>query len=136
MANEAILIVETHLPVMMTVADGVGIAKGAILKMTDPFTASLADGDNDIVAGIAAREKIANDGNTKLAVFRGGIFRVLSGTASILIGSPLDTQGASGANEIGVAGINAQNIIGVSLEAAADADTFLMELRPTSMKLA
>ncbi len=136
MANEAVLMIETGPPIPFTVADGTGIEKGTILKMTDPMTAVLADGDNDVFAGIAAEEKIANDGKTTLAVYRQGIFRVLSGTASILIGSPLDTQGASAANEVGVAAANAENIIGISLEAAGDTETFLMELRPTGMKLA
>lgn len=77
MANEATLIVETDLPIMMTVADGAGIEKGTVLKMTDPLTAAAATADNDIFAGIAAVEKIASDGNTKLAVYRRGIFKMV-----------------------------------------------------------
>ena len=78
MANEATLIVETCLPIAFTCADGAGIEKGTLLKMSDPFTVAAATADNDVFAGVAAEEKIANDGKTKIAVYRGGIFNLLS----------------------------------------------------------
>tara|TARA_Y100000310_G_scaffold343349_1_gene450540 strand:- start:433 stop:843 length:411 start_codon:yes stop_codon:yes gene_type:complete len=136
MANEAVLMVETHLPIQFTVADGTGIEKGAILKMTDPMTAALSDGDGDVIAGIAAEEKIASDGNTTLAVYRGGIFKVLAG-AGITVGAALDTHSATGAaNEVAPAPVNGENILGIALETASDTHTLLMELRPTVMNLA
>ena len=131
MANEAVLIVETELPVNFTCADGVGIEKGAILKMTDPMTAVLADGDGDIVAGIAAEEKIASDGRTKIAVYRRGVFRVLAGAAGITVGLALDTHAATGAaNEVAAAPAGAGHQLGYALETASDTETFLMELSP------
>lgn len=131
MANEAVLIVEKELPLMFTVADGTGIEKGAILKMTDPMTAALADGDGDIIAGIAKEEKIANDGITRLAVYRSGIFRVLAGAAGITVGLALDTHAATGAaNEVAAAPAGAGHQLGYALETAGDTETFLMELKP------
>jgi len=136
MTNEAVLIYETAKPIPFTVADGTGIEKGAILKMTDPMTAVLADGDGDIIAGIAAEEKIANDGKTKLGVYREGIFRVLAGTA-VTIGTPVDTHASTGAtNEVAAAPVNGEQILGFSLETAADTDTFLIELKPMQVNLA
>ena len=52
-ANEAVLIVESSLPVAMTVADGAAIEKGTVLKLSDPFTVAASSADNDIFAGIA-----------------------------------------------------------------------------------
>ena len=131
MASEATLIFETELPIPFTVADGVGIEKGAILKMTDPMTAVLADGDGDIIAGIAAEEKIASDGNTKLAVYRRGIFKVLAGAAGITVGLVLDTHASTGAtNEVAVAPVTTGHRLGFALETAGDTETFLMELSP------
>jgi len=131
MANEAVLVMEYEPPVMFTVADGTGIEKGAILKMTDPMTAVLADGDGDIVAGIAAEEKIASDGKTKLAVYRRGVFRVLAGAAGITVGLALDTHASTGAtNEVAAAPAGAGHQLGYALETAGDAETFLMELNP------
>ena len=129
MASEAILIFETEVPIPFTCDDSVGIEKGAILKLTSPMTASLADGDADIVAGIAAEEKIANDGKTKIAVYRRGIFSMLAGTAGIAAGSPVDTHASTGAtNEIALVAAGHDNMLGVALETFGDTEWGLVEL--------
>jgi hypothetical protein len=88
MTNEAVLLFETEFPIPHTVADGTGIEKGALLALSDPMTAATATARYCQVAGIAATEKIANDGTTKLGVFKKGIFKFyLSGAA--VIGNPL-----------------------------------------------
>ena len=133
MANEAELIRETHLPIPFTCADGVGIEKGAFLKMTDPDTVALSDGADDIFAGFAAKEKIANNGNVKIPVYTRGIFRVLAGEA-IAVGDPLTTHTV--VNEVIVADINNEQIIGRAQETASDTDTLLMELMPFAAQLA
>ena len=135
MTNEAVLIYETSIPIPFTVADGTGIEKGAILKMTDPMTASLAVADEDIIAGIAASEKIASDGKTKLGVYRSGIFKVL-GSGNITVGDALITVASATGNIVLTAGVNAEDIVGIALETATDGQTLLMELKPFSMNLA
>ena len=137
MANEAVLKVETHIPVNFTCSTTATIEKGAICKMTDPMTAVLADGDNDIVAGIAQSEKLAADTTqTSVAIFRGGIFRVtLSGT--ITVGDPVITGASTGGtNYVAKAAADNENVLGVMLESGTDGQTKLMELRPTTMQLA
>lgn len=130
MASETTLVFETEPPIPFTCANGTTIEKGAILKLTDPMTAVLANGDGDEIAGIAAEEKIANDGKTKIAVYRRGIFKGLAGT-SIGIGVAIDTHASTGAtNELAAAPAGASHIVGTSLEAAADTHTFLFELNP------
>lgn len=130
MASECTLIYEIEPPIPFTCTDGTGIEKGAILKLTDPMTASLADGDDDVVAGIAAEEKIASDGKTKISVYRRGIFKGLAGGA-IAIGTAIGTYASTGAtNELHQAGAGHDNQLGHSLEAAADTHTFLFELMP------
>jgi hypothetical protein len=80
MANAAaVLVYETELPIAFTVADGASIEKGDFLTLSSPMTVALSSADNNIVAGIAAEEKIASDGKTKIAVYRHGIFRVEAG---------------------------------------------------------
>lgn len=133
MANEAVLIYETSVPIPFTVADGAGIEKGTILKMTDPMTASASDGADDIIAGIAAEEKISGDGKTKLGVYRTGIFRVLAGEA-VSVGDPLTTHTV--ANEVIVADVNNEQQIGIAFETASDTDTLLMELNIWTGQLA
>lgn len=134
MANEAVLIVETELPVNYTVANGTGIEKGAILKLSDPMTVALADGTANLTGGIAAEEKIASDGKTKLAVYRGGIFRVKA-SGAVTVGDPLVTS-ANSLNEVrradgAASGASGAKILGFALETAATTETFLMELRPS-----
>ena len=69
MADECTLVFETGLPIPFTCADGTGIEKGAVLLLTDPMTVATTTGDNDEVAGIAAEEKIADDGKTTIPVY-------------------------------------------------------------------
>jgi len=134
MANEAVLLIETELPIPFTVADGTGIEKGAVLKLADPNTVSAAAADEDVVGGIAAAEKIADDGDVNIAIYRGGIFKVTA-SGSITAGDALAIDGrtdnliysATGLQSISASG---SRIIGTSLETATDLQTFKMELRP------
>lgn len=131
MTNECTLVVETEPPIAFTCADDTGIEKGAILKLTDPMTAELADGDGDVVAGIAAAEKIANDGNTKIPVYRGGIFKGFAGTGGVTVGLAIDTDAStSDSNELANAPVTTGNYVGIALETATSGESFLFELRP------
>jgi len=102
MANEAVLRQWIENPIDFTCADGTGIEKGAILTMTDPRTAVISTTDGGVVAGICAREQIANDGRTQVAVYRRGIFDMLCSQA-VAIGQPVMSYASTGAsNTIGV----------------------------------
>ena len=137
MANEAVLQVETHIPVNFTCSTAVTIEKGAICKMTSPMTAVLADGDGDIVAGIVQSEKLgAETSQTSVAIFRGGIFRVTC-SGSISAGSPVITCGSTGgANYVCTAAADSEELLGIMLEDATNGQTKLMELRPAALELA
>lgn len=129
MANEAILRVETGLPINMTCADGTGIEKGTILKLTDPLTASASDGANDIVAGIAASEKIASDGTTSVAVYRQGIFDIKA-SGAISVGDPVGTSAT--ANHVqsiaNTTNLSGSKRLGFALETATDGEVIQVEL--------
>ena len=134
MANEAVLKIETHIPINYTCSTTVTIEKGAIVKMTDPMTAVLSSGHNDIVAGIVQSEKLSADTTqNSVAVFRGGVFRVTV-SSSVSAGDPV-TTGAT-ANYVVKATTNDENILGIMLEDGTDGQTKLMELRPMTMQLA
>ena len=136
MTDELTLILEIAPPVPFTCANATGIEKGAILKMTDPRTASLADGDTDIVAGIAASEKIASDGNTTVPIYRQGWFKVKA-SGNTTAGDALITAASTGGtNQVATAAVNSENIIGIALETATVGETFLMELKNVVMNLA
>ena|SRR3990167_759844 len=133
MANEAELLYELEPAIPFTVADGTAITKGAVLKVTDPFTASSADGDNDLVAGVAKEDKIASDGHTKLAVYRGGIFNMYA-SGSITVGDPVGTV-ATYTNYVATMDMTGQTlsgsrVLGVALETATNGQTLRVELNP------
>lgn len=141
MAGEAVLMIETHLPIPMTVSDGTGIEKGSLLVLSDPYTvAGCTTGTtNQVVGGIAAEEKIANDGKTKMAVYRGGVFK-MTGSGNITAGNAVVLTGVAttgtATNKISAAAVNDENVLGIAFETSGDSETLLVELRPTVMNLA
>ena len=134
MAREATLLVQTGFPIMFTCANGTGIEKGAILTLSDYMTAATCAADDDMVAGICAAEKIADNGEVKVAVHREGIFKVtLSGTCAA--GDPLATNATSLSNTVysvvNTTALSGSKIIGIALEAGANTNTIKMDLRPS-----
>lgn len=137
MADETVLIHELEPPIPMTCADGTGIAKGALLILTDPNTVATTTGDTDAIIGIAAAEKIANDGITKIPVYLRGVFRGVAGAAGATAGQGLISDTGTGtANELVNADVNSEHIVGRALETATDRETFLFYLNPFSVNLA
>jgi predicted RecA/RadA family phage recombinase len=128
MANEAKLLFELQHPIPFTVANGTGIEKGALLKMTDPMTAASENGTN-MLAGIAASEKIASDGKTKLGVYREGIFK-MTASESIAIGDAV-TGIATWTNHVkkAEATVSASAVLGHALETATNGETFRVHVR-------
>lgn len=88
MASEWTLVTRMEDPIDYVVADATGIEKGTLLKMTDSGTAIAHSAAGDMCAGVAAREKIANDGRTELAVFKRGRF-IATSSGVITIGAPI-----------------------------------------------
>lgn len=131
MVNEASLNERHSDPVAFEVNDGTGIEKGAVLKQLDARKAALSDGQHDIVAGIAATEKIANDGRTALGVFRNGVFTLVA-SGAINHGELVGTQ--SGSNNY-IKSIDGNNLsgakgLGVALETSADGENVQIEVNP------
>ena len=137
MALETTIVYETSVPVPFTCADGATIPKGSILTLSDPMTVAVTTGDTDAVIGIAAEEKVANDGVTKIAVYMTGVFKGYAGAAGVTAGMAIITDTATGAaNELVVADVNSEHIVGMALETATDGETFLFQLNPIAMQLA
>jgi hypothetical protein len=116
----AILRVRIEDPIDFTVADGVAIPKGTLLKLTDGRVAIAASGAGDMIAGIAARDKIASDGRTQLAVFTRGIFD-MEADGTIAVGGAVMADG-TGSTVIASTGVAGAAQIGYSLEAVTDGE--------------
>lgn len=115
MANEA-TIIELHgspagRPVRYTCVDTIGIPKGTLLVLVDERTVSGSSAvhvtGNYPIAGIAAAEKVANDGATTIAVYTDGIFGLTVEAVGATTAGQLVT--ISGANTID-AGVSKEGI--------------------------
>lgn len=130
MANEATLWMEIDLPIPFTVADGAGIEKGTLLAMTDPMTAEATSADNDVFAGVAAEEKIANDGRTKLAVYRSGIFKmIIAAGNSTTVGQDVVIKGANQIGGYTTLDDEKGYVVGQALETGAAGESVLVQLK-------
>lgn len=133
MANEHTHVVQKTAPQTFTVADGAGIEKGELLKLTTPRTAAASAAKNDIIAGIAASEKIASDGNVSLGVITGpGDEFVATASNTITVGDAVGTALPAGSNKIRslAADDDLSNIqrLGFALQSATDAQSIRYRL--------
>ena len=130
MANaQAVLVYETQLPIPFTVADGASIEKGDFLQLTDPMTASLVDGNDKVACGIAAEEKVANDGKTKIAVYRQGYFRVEVGTSNATAGKDAVCEAKNELKDYDTLDDEAGKKFGKFLETGTNGQFVMMELQ-------
>jgi len=89
MANEAIIVEllgNKGDTIRYTCADGTDIPKGTVLELTSPRTVIKGSGVNTPLVGIAASEKVANDGQTSIGVYTNGIFQLKCATTQCEIG--------------------------------------------------
>lgn len=126
MANEATLWMELELPIPFTCADGAGIEKGTLVKLTDPMTVAAATADNDVLIGITAEEKIASDGRTKIGVYTRGIFKMLVGAAGCTVGLPVVASAANTIVDTAAADNDAGRVVGRALETGVNGETVLV----------
>ncbi len=126
MANEAVLIYETELPIPITVANATGLEKGTCLKLTDPMTGAASSADNDVFGGILAEEKIASDGKTKAPAYFGGVFKMTAGAAGFTAGKEVVYSGANLVVDATANDNDLGYVIGKALETAATTETGLV----------
>ncbi len=136
MALECEIIYETSIPIPFQVAQASAIPKGSLLVLSDPMTVAITTGDTDAIIGIAAEEKKANVG-TSIAVYMTGIFKGYAGAAGVTCGMAIISDTATGAaNELVVADVNSEHIVGMALETATDTESFRFQLNPIAVQLA
>lgn len=132
MANEAVIVelINGGEPIYVTVADETGIEKGTFIEMTDPRTGAANNGSGDVFIGIAAAEKVASDGSTKLAVYTKGVFDLVNSDAAITVGAIVSTSGANLIKPATEAEVVAGKGIGKALETAAAAERIQVFVYP------
>ena len=125
MANEAVIIelFNGGRPIQFTCADGTGIEKGTIMELTDPRTVIANANDNAPVVGIAAAEKVANDGSTTIAVYTDGIFDCLTDAGTDNAGAMLANSATANILQTADAADLLQgSVLGKLLETAGNAE--------------
>ena len=127
MAQELRMDLRLAEPLPFTVADGTAITKGTILALTDPRTAIAASSQGQMLAGIAARDKVASDGRTELAVYRKGWFTA-NASGAISVGQPVAATGVNNEVILALTTYSGAQILGHALETASDNEDILIEV--------
>lgn len=127
MANEAVISELSGLnPEPFTVADGTAISKGCLLKIgSDPYTAEASAADSDVYAGVAAADKVASDGSTRLSVHtpgQGNIFDMTCGGAGVTLGAWVSLSGVNIIKNATEAEVVTGDVIGQALETGTAAE--------------
>ncbi len=132
MANEAVIVelFNGGRPIEFTCADGTGIAKGALMELTDPRTVQLISAANKPVVGIAAHEKVANDGATTISVYTDGIFKMTTaaGATAVLGGDVVAAAGDNTVDDFDTLDDENGYVIGKSYETVGASETFLVRV--------
>lgn len=125
MANEAVtieLLGNGGDPIRYTVADANAIPKGTLMYLSaDPRTMAISSAEGQFFCGIAVAEKVANDGQTELAVYTNGIFDLKCTTAAVTLGNYVKLGGANmiaAADEAGAQDV--AELVGKALETAGN----------------
>ena len=121
MANEAVIIEllgNGGDPIRYTVADGTTIPKGSLMYLSGDRTISITSGAGQAIAGIAASEKVANDGSTNLAVYTNGIFDLKDSGSAITLGNMVKISGVNTISTAADGDYELGRVIGRALETA------------------
>jgi len=126
MANEAVIVElmgqPKGMPVSFLCDDAVGIEKGTILWFTDLKKISGASTTGAPFAGIAAHDKVANDGSTHIGCYTCGIFDLYA-QGAITCGAHCFLSGQNMVAVATEAGIASGWAVGKVLETASAAET-------------
>lgn len=130
MANEAVCIEPYTKIKRYTVADGVAIAKGTILRISaDPNTAGASVGNGDPFAGIAIEEKVASDGITEIATAIDGVWDITTNASNgITLGFMVAISGANLIRQAVVGDFVSGAVLGKCLETASASEVVRVRL--------
>jgi hypothetical protein len=132
MTNEAVLIRAADRPAhIFTVAEATTIEKGTILKLSGDNTAIATAADGDVVAGIAAAEKVGGDGSTTLAVDTpgcGAVYDCTCGAQTVTLGVMLRVSGANLVTGAAATDAEAGKMLGQALEAGSASEVITVRL--------
>ena len=133
MANELII---TDLlgnggdPIEYTCLDNTTILKGTVMELEDVRTVKKISADNKPLAGIAAAEKVADNGATTISVITNCIAKAVAESTGVTVGFNVVAHDAT--NTLGngdAADADEGLVIGYGLETATTGETFLVRIK-------
>jgi hypothetical protein len=133
MANEIIvtdLLGNGGDPIQYTCLDNTTILKGTLLELEDLRTVKKISANAKPIAGVAAHEKVANDGTTTIAVLTNFIGKVVCESGNATVGhdqvakdnTNMLSDGAAADNDTG-------DVAGYALETATSGETYLVRFK-------
>lgn len=129
MADEAVLQIETSLPITFTKATGTAFEKGALVTLGDPLTATAASADG-YAGGVVHTEVTAAEASPSISIYRGGIFKMTC-SAAITAGQTVVMTGSGNKVKASTAADVGSKTLGIALETTTtDGDTLFVELKP------
>lgn len=126
MTNEAAIIelFNGGRPIRYTCADNTTILKGSLLELSGDRTVQLATTATACFVGVAAAEKVADDGATTIAAYTDGIFDMVSDAGTDVVGTVMALSAADNVIESGLAAdLLTGAAVGYYLEAGTNAGT-------------
>ena len=134
MANEAIIVEllgNKGDPIRYTVADGVAIPKGSLMILVSPRTAEIHAVVDTPFIGIAAEEKVINDGQVSIAVITNCIAQLVikTGGSAATIGDGVSLSSEVNAVELSASTDNEKGWeVGKAMEEIAAAATGMIRI--------
>ena len=121
MADEAVII--TLLgnggdPVRYTCSNTATIEKGTLLVLSDPVTVAASAAPGGCFGGIAAHEKVANDGSTTISAYTRGIFDIKCSQITT-VGKLVSISAANVVGQATATDVENGSIVGKALETAS-----------------
>ena len=135
MANEAIIVEllgNRGDPIRYTCAEDATIPKGTLLVLTSPKTVIAHAAVDTPFVGIAAQEKVADDGATSISVYTNGIFQLVikTGGTPATIGDGVSLSSELNAVELSSSVDNEKGwAVGYAMEDIAAAATGMVRIR-------
>ena len=132
MANEVIIVEllgNAGDPIEYTCLDNTAIAKGTVMELEDLRTVKKVSADNKPLAGIAAHEKVADDGATKIAVLTNCIVKAIAESTAATVGhSQVAHDNTNMLADHDTLDDETGDVIGYALESAASGDSYLVRV--------
>ena len=117
-------------PVEYTCLDNTAIAKGTLMELEDPRTVKKISAVDKPIVGIAAHEKVADDGATTISVITNCIAKAVCESEGATVGH----MQVANTNDNKLADYDTLDnetgdVIGYALETASSGDTYLVRIK-------